>query len=113
MKHPISLLIVFTVLLPPLTALAGVADLARSSFLSVHAQQLIRDLNLFPESDANIVTAAGESSSVAAGKRIVEKRFTLPNVVGESGVSVEDLGHHAGYFNIEHSHAARLGLETS
>ncbi|PRQ58726.1 hypothetical protein RchiOBHm_Chr1g0362451 [Rosa chinensis] len=42
------------------------------------------------------------------GKSIVEKRFTVPNVVGESGVSVDDLGHHAGYFKIEHSHAASL-----
>ncbi|XP_004307353.1 PREDICTED: serine carboxypeptidase-like [Fragaria vesca subsp. vesca] len=113
MELPTSLLLVFSVLLSPLTALAGVTDpralgLARSSFPSVHAQQLIRALNLFPESDANIITDAGDSSPIGAGKRIVEKRFTLPNVVGESGVSVDDLGHHAGYFKIEHSHAARM-----
>ncbi|KAL6143888.1 hypothetical protein ACLB2K_054583 [Fragaria x ananassa] len=107
MELPISLLLVFSVFLSPLTAFAGVTDphalgLARSSFPSVHAQQLIRALNLFPESDANIISDTGDSSPVSTGKRIVKKRFTLHNIVGESGVSVEDLGHHA----------ARSGFDT-
>ncbi|KAK9126607.1 hypothetical protein Scep_015453 [Stephania cephalantha] len=44
----------------------------------------------------------GSSSS-----SIVEKRFTFYSL-GDSGASVEDLGHHAGYYRIKHSYAARM-----
>lgn len=80
----------------------------RSTFPSVNAEKLIRELNLFPEKDVNIVRY-GDASLRDGRKRIVEKRFRFPNVVEEEygGVSVEDLGHHAGYYKIANSHAAR------
>ncbi|ONI27672.1 hypothetical protein PRUPE_1G099300 [Prunus persica] len=68
--------------------------------------ELIRAFNLFPKEDINIIDGP-DSSIFHDSPRLVEKRFNLPNLVG-SGVSVEDLGHHAGYFKIEHSHAARI-----
>ncbi|XP_024025947.1 serine carboxypeptidase-like 49 isoform X2 [Morus notabilis] len=99
-------------LLSPLS-LASLTDglgLARSSFPSVQAQSLIRALNLFPDHDVNLIDGAdaGDSlSSADPNKRLVEKRFTMPNLA-DSGVSVEDLGHHAGYYKIEHSYAAKM-----
>ncbi|KAJ1435987.1 Serine carboxypeptidase, serine active site [Sesbania bispinosa] len=75
--------------------------------LTHHAKKLIRDLNLFPEVDLNIVGAANSSS--VQPRKIVEKRLRFPNLVdSDSEVSVEDLGHYAGYYPIEHSHAARM-----
>ncbi|KAI8007692.1 hypothetical protein LOK49_LG07G00286 [Camellia lanceoleosa] len=38
---------------------------------------------------------------------IAEKRFKFPNFA-DPDVSAEDLGHHAGYYTIQHSHAARI-----
>ena len=74
----------------------------------LHAKKLIRDLNLFPEDNINIVDAAANSS--LRPRKIVEKHFRFPNLVySDSGISVEDLGHHAGYYPIQHSHAARYG----
>ncbi|KAF3434030.1 hypothetical protein FNV43_RR25133 [Rhamnella rubrinervis] len=82
--------------------------LARSSFPSVQAKRLIRDLNLFPERGVNVVDSVnGSLASSMESKKIVEKRFRMPNLV-ESGVSLDDLGHHAGYYKIEHSRAARM-----
>ncbi|KAK4279627.1 hypothetical protein QN277_011375 [Acacia crassicarpa] len=77
-----------------------------SDFASIQAKKLIRQLNLFPGADVNIVR--GGNSSVQT-KKIVERPLRFPNLVAsESGVSVEDLGHHAGYYTIEHSHAAKM-----
>ncbi|XP_030930333.1 serine carboxypeptidase-like [Quercus lobata] len=81
--------------------------IARSNLPSVQAEKFIRDLNLFPKTEINVVDRPGFSSAAAAPKKIVEKRFAFPDLVG-SGVTVDDLGHHAGYYDIEHSHAARL-----
>lgn len=78
--------------------------------LRLQAKKLVRDLNLFPDLDLNIVIGAANSSSSAdePPNKIVEKRLRFPNVVGaDSEVSVEDLGHYAGYYPIQHSHAAR------
>ena len=80
--------------------------IARSNLPSVQAEKFIRDLNLFPKTDINVVDRPGFSPAAAAPKKIVEKRFAFPDLVG-SGVTVDDLGHHAGYYDIEHSHAAR------
>ncbi|KAJ4834644.1 Serine carboxypeptidase-like 49 [Turnera subulata] len=80
-------------------------NLAPSNFPSVHAEKLIRELNLFPESEINIIEGAHEEEPK---KRLVEKRFRFPNVEEKEGYSLEDLGHHAGYYKIEHSHAARM-----
>lgn len=67
------------------------------------AERLIRQLNLFPKHEINICpgrpTALSES-------RIVERRFHL-HVLGNSGATVEELGHHAGYYRLPHSKDAR------
>ncbi|CAL5207743.1 unnamed protein product [Lathyrus oleraceus] len=77
--------------------------------LTLEAKKLVRDLNLFPEVNLNIVAAANSSSLDFSGK-IVEKRLKFPNLVGDDDddVSVEDFGHYAGYYPIQHSHAARM-----
>ena len=78
-----------------------------SDFASIQAKKLIRQLNLFPGADVNIVR---DGNSSVQTKKIVERPLRFPNLVAsESGVSVEDLGHHAGYYTIEHSHAAKYG----
>ncbi|XP_071709904.1 serine carboxypeptidase-like [Rutidosis leptorrhynchoides] len=80
--------------------------LTESRFSINQAKQLIRDLNLFPKHSVNI---AGVNNRSAVGRsKIVEKPFKFPNFVGGDGVSVEELGHHAGYYQIQHSNAAQM-----
>ncbi|XP_058755082.1 serine carboxypeptidase-like [Vicia villosa] len=68
------------------------------------AEQLIRSLNLFPKDSANI---HGEYSidDFVPGK-IVEKTFSF--LASSNGTSVEDLGHHAGYYSLPRSKSARM-----
>ncbi|GMI90356.1 CARBOXYPEPTIDASE Y, SERINE CARBOXYPEPTIDASE-LIKE 49 [Hibiscus trionum] len=80
--------------------------LAGSSFPSVHAKKLIRDLNLFPKEEINVVDQ--DRVSLKEGPKLVEKRFKFPNLEVPGGVSVEDLGHHAGYYKLANSHDARM-----
>ncbi|CAI0410929.1 unnamed protein product [Linum tenue] len=88
------------------------ASMVESNFPSVQAEKFIRGLNLSPKEDVNVVEggAAPLLSEAPTGKKIVEKRISFPNLIGEGevGFAVEDLGHHAGYYNIEHSYAANL-----
>ena len=64
------------------------------------AEKLIRSLNLFPKKPVNI--RASERGFVPG--KLVEKKFSF---LGASGPSVEDLGHHAGYYSLPHTKAAR------
>ncbi|KAE8652007.1 hypothetical protein Csa_021698 [Cucumis sativus] len=113
MNGSISLCFLLSVLiLSPPSSFAGIFDdprLPPSDFPSAQAEKLIRELNLFPKSDTNIIHRNIQNSSLlAAGeKKIVERRLRFP-LFDDSGVSLEELGHHAGYYKIEHSHAARL-----
>ncbi|KAG5145984.1 hypothetical protein JHK84_031527 [Glycine max] len=66
------------------------------------AEKLIRSLNLLPKDSVNIVK--GDHVGFVPGK-IVEKKFSL---FCDSGPSIEDLGHHAGYYSLPHSKAARM-----
>ncbi|XP_061359434.1 serine carboxypeptidase-like [Gastrolobium bilobum] len=66
------------------------------------AEKLIRGLNLFPKDPVNI--RLGDTVGFVPGK-IVEKKFSF---IGASGPSVEDLGHHAGYYSLPRSKAARM-----
>ncbi|KAF5180327.1 Serine carboxypeptidase-like [Thalictrum thalictroides] len=78
---------------------------ASSYFPNGVAEKLIKQLNLFPK-DA-VVEVVGDVSTT--NSTIVEKLFRFPGLVmTDSGNSVEELGHHAGYYNIKHSHAARM-----
>ncbi|KAM0066566.1 putative carboxypeptidase C [Helianthus debilis subsp. tardiflorus] len=75
------------------------------SFPSTFAEKMIMEFNLFPERSVNDVE---DEPDVVSEKKLVEKRFVFPNFVDSSGASVEELGHHAGYYKIEHSYAARV-----
>ncbi|XP_059429394.1 serine carboxypeptidase-like isoform X2 [Corylus avellana] len=74
-----------------------------ASFPKLQAEKLIRDLNLFPKEPFN--SAAPDPSFLAP--KIVEKRFNFPHL-DYSGPSSEELGHHAGYYRLPHSKAARM-----
>nr|KYP68582.1 Serine carboxypeptidase-like 49 [Cajanus cajan] len=74
----------------------------RTNSSQSQAQTLIRSLNLFPKKPVNIVK--GDHADFVPGK-IVENKFSF---FAQSGSSVEDLGHHAGYFSLPHSIAARM-----
>ncbi|KAL5986164.1 hypothetical protein ACLOJK_028156 [Asimina triloba] len=65
------------------------------------AEKLIRSLNLIPG------TPEIEPEIDLSGPRLVEKKLDL-EILGDSGASLEELGHHAGYYRLEHAHAARL-----
>ncbi|KAI4302316.1 hypothetical protein MLD38_038077 [Melastoma candidum] len=84
--------------------------MSRSDFPSVHAEKLIRQLNLFPREDLNVIGGKDAGLGAGDGKRIVEKKFVFPTLVGvdSDGVSVEDLGHRAGYYKLRNSHDARM-----
>ncbi|KAI8006483.1 ABC transporter C family member 10 [Camellia lanceoleosa] len=73
---------------------------------SLQGEKLIRELNFFPKESINIVDP-NDVSTAPVAPRIVEKRFKFPNFA-DPGVSAEDLGHHASYYTIQHSHAARF-----
>jgi len=75
--------------------------------LKLEAKKLVRDLNLFPDVNLNIASASANSSSRDRGK-IVEKPLRFSNLISDDDdVSVDDFGHYAGYYPIQHSHAAK------
>jgi len=65
------------------------------------AQKLIRSFNLSPKHPVNIVKGGDE---VFVSGNIVEKKFSF---LGDSGPSIQDLGHHAGYYSLPSTKAAR------
>lgn len=70
----------------------------------LQAEKLIRDLNLFPKDSINI--AAEKPSFSSSG--IVEKSFQFPFIERKSrDPSVQELGHHAGYYPLPHTKSAR------
>lgn len=71
------------------------------NFPRIQAEKLIRNLNLFPK---HALTAPVHDS--LSGPKLVEKTFQLASL-GDDGASVEELGHHAGYYRLPHSQAAR------
>ncbi|XP_027342064.1 serine carboxypeptidase-like [Abrus precatorius] len=74
-----------------------------ASLPKLMAEKLIRGLNLFPKDSIN--TLVNDPHDVTG--TIVEKRFTFPSLAA-SAPSVEDLGHHAGYYRLPRSKAARM-----
>ncbi|XP_022890082.1 serine carboxypeptidase-like [Olea europaea var. sylvestris] len=97
---PVALFILF--LISPLSSVTALLQLPISP--SNQAEKLIRELNLFPKESINIVHDRNFSNR----PKIVEKAFKLPHLIDTAGVSLQDLGHHAGYYQIQHSHAARM-----
>ncbi|KAG6431893.1 hypothetical protein SASPL_103465 [Salvia splendens] len=75
-----------------------------SKFLQKQAENLTRDLNLFPKLDANIVE---DDPAAADASRIIEKRIQFPHIAGNS-TTVADFGHHAGYYSLASTKGARF-----
>lgn len=73
-------------------------------FPKSQAEKFIKGLNLFPKHDVNVAPHHPVQDSAS---RIVEKRFEL-SYLGNSGATVGDLGHHAGYYRLPHTKAARM-----
>ena len=73
-----------------------------SSLAKLQAEKLIRALNLFPKDVAN----AGIDNLTVETSKLVEKQFRFP-VLGAPGPSVQEFGHHAGYYKLPHAKAAR------
>ncbi|KAJ8768682.1 hypothetical protein K2173_023586 [Erythroxylum novogranatense] len=69
------------------------------------AEKLIRALNLFPKHEVNLVAYNEDSLPNASG--IVEKQLKL-HILGDPGPSVQDLGHHAGYYRLPNTVGARM-----
>ncbi|KAK4754559.1 hypothetical protein SAY87_002663 [Trapa incisa] len=103
----ISLLLCLLVASPLSSAVLVDPQITVPSFPSVHAEELIRQLNLFPKEDINVLKG-GVAAGLANGKKIVEKKLKFPGFGEENGFSVDDLGHHAGYYKIDHTHDARM-----
>lgn len=74
-----------------------------ASFPQAQAERLIKALNLMPG------VAEVQEESRNEGPRLVERKIDL-HINGDSGNSatLEDLGHHAGYYQLEHTHAAKM-----
>ncbi|OMO82857.1 Peptidase S10, serine carboxypeptidase [Corchorus capsularis] len=75
-----------------------------SRLAKLNAEKLIRALNLFPEDDVN--GGLNDFASVETPK-LVEKQFRFP-VLDSAGPSVQEFGHHAGYFKLPHTKSARM-----
>ncbi|KAK4408995.1 Serine carboxypeptidase-like 48 [Sesamum angolense] len=73
-------------------------------FPKTQAEKLIRALNLFPKHEGS--QHPSQDYNLGAS-RIVEKRLKFP-LLGNSGDSVQDLGHHAGYYKLQHTKDARM-----
>jgi serine carboxypeptidase-like clade 4 len=72
------------------------------------AKKLIKSFNLFPPHDINIISDPNVGPA-DNNKKIVEKPLRFPNFSGEGeGISIDDLAHRAGYYPIQHSHAAKM-----
>ncbi|XP_021295806.1 serine carboxypeptidase-like [Herrania umbratica] len=102
----VSLLFLISISSAAVSSFLDDRRLGGSSFPSIHAKKLIRELNLFPKEEVNVVD--GGQVSLPEDSRLVEKRFKFPNLAVPGGVSVEDLGHHAGYYKLANSHDARM-----
>ncbi|KAL5763956.1 hypothetical protein ACOSQ2_016550 [Xanthoceras sorbifolium] len=78
--------------------------IASSNFARLQAERLIRAFNLFPKHSLN--TAVDDSDTVL-GPKLIEKQFRF-YTLGDPGPSVPDFGHHAGYYKLPHTQAARM-----
>ncbi|GAB2285076.1 hypothetical protein Dimus_019531 [Dionaea muscipula] len=125
--QPSSTILVFLLLLNLVLVLSSdgfiiennyVDDLRLSSsanFPKIEAEKLIKHLNLSPKRSFNHRAAHEEESSPAAGAgrgRLIERSFKIPPQLllhdhGIPGTSLQDFGHHAGYYRLPHSKDAR------
>lgn len=104
----ISLSLLSLLLLPFFSAAFPNNDpLQLSSTPKLQAEKFIRDLNLFPIDEINTVPHKTSLDEAFAGPMLVEKQFKMPFLGAASGPSVQELGHHAGYYRLPNSKAAR------
>ncbi|KAK4441208.1 Serine carboxypeptidase-like 49 [Sesamum alatum] len=100
----LSLLLIFS--FPILSTAESSKDQLPSStveFPRTQVEKMIRQLNLFPELDVNIA----EGEPAVSEPKLVEKRIQFPHL-SDRGATVENLGHHAGYFRLPHTRSARM-----
>ena len=73
------------------------------------AVDLIRALNLHPSDASPPSSTAGVEGALASAGTLVERPIRLASFAdaGDAGTSVEDLGHHAGYYRLPNTHDAR------
>lgn len=105
------LLLVFISSSSARTSPSLVSPFHHSKSLRKTGHQLIKELNLHPHLDVNIVKSYTNSSYLddevkVTQSGIVEKQLSL-QVLGDSGATVHDLAQHAGYYKIEHTVDAR------
>ncbi|OIW05826.1 hypothetical protein TanjilG_23612 [Lupinus angustifolius] len=85
----------------PFTTIKNHQQSLTTSYPQSQAEKLIRSFNLFPEDLVNII----DNEPGFTPGTLVEKNFSF---LAASGSSVEDLGHHAGYYSLPHTKAARM-----
>ncbi|KAK4286417.1 hypothetical protein QN277_002975 [Acacia crassicarpa] len=104
-KIHLSFLFLLFIISPISSATCPSTNKLPSSLSARQAQKLVRSLNLCPKRSTNIVLT--DHVFVPQGDRIVEKQLKFPKLVAP-GPSVQDLGHHAGYYSLPQSKAARM-----
>ncbi|KAL9290914.1 Serine carboxypeptidase-like 49 [Arabidopsis thaliana] len=108
----LSLLLHFVVFIastiPSSSFLLNDRTFERSNLPSTRAEKLIRELNLFPQQDLNVIDVADLPLTAAEGPGIVERKFVFPNILADGGPTVDDLGHHAGYYKLPKSRGASM-----
>ena len=110
----LSLLLLFVVFIASTSQSSSILLNDRSfeipNLPSSRAEKLIRELNLFPNLEVNVIDVG--DSTLASDEElpsIVERRFIFPNILPDGGPpSLEDLGHHAGYYKLPKSQGARF-----
>ncbi|KAI3461386.1 hypothetical protein Pfo_018049 [Paulownia fortunei] len=102
----LSLLLIFCFPIFSTAESSKVGNLSPSSTVEsprTQVEKIIRQLNLFPELDVNIV----EDEPAVNEPKLVEKRIRFP-YLSDTGATVQNLGHHAGYFRLPHTRSARM-----
>ncbi|GKV08380.1 hypothetical protein SLEP1_g20014 [Rubroshorea leprosula] len=77
------------------------------SLAKKQAERLIKSFNLSPKDSVSTIHADTTASKSEDAPGIVEKQFKFPSVSGP-GPSVQEFGHYAGYYKLQHSKAARI-----
>jgi len=102
LKMSLSFVLLFLISIPPSFS-SPIHPTSNDLRFSSTAEKLIRGLNLFPKDPINTL----ENDPLFVSGSIVEKSFTFPSLAASSESSVEELGHHAGYYRLPRSKAAR------
>nr|XP_004240167.1 serine carboxypeptidase-like [Solanum lycopersicum] len=102
---------IFSLLFLTICSLSHVLSYSSKNLLDSHdpmktmAEKFISQLNLFPKHDINIIVSSKDQ--IVDQQRLFEKKLIL-SYLGHSGATVQDLAHHAGYYHLLHTKAARM-----